>query len=121
VEEAFSDMRTKNDLRTLSECDAFADAKAQNRVPTRDEMDAVRIRCKLSKLHSVALFEIYALRYLSGNLDGNKAWRLWVKKRIYIKNEDALADILEDKELVKSKIHETFLNVLADYERFLVV
>ena len=112
--EGFADMRTRSDLRLLLKDNAFEHGK----IISTDDIENVRTKYKFSKQQSVLLAELYRLYKLNPKYKLEmKEYRVWVKKRIYRKNEEALSG--EDSYAVKDKLEQTFQNVLEDYQRIL--
>ena len=118
----FSDMRTKNDLRLLLKDRAFGQASLSSSssvIPSAEEIARVGAQYKFSKQHMVQLAELYVLKYLKGSdAQPMRTYRLWLKKRIYRKNEEVLGSI-EDQHEVKRKIADAYKNVEEDYRRIL--
>ncbi len=110
--EAFSDLRTRNDLARLAKDGALI---IKDSLPSEQDLEAVRRQYKLSRFHATSLFEMHILKQIPPSLE--RAYRLWVKKRIYLKNEEALAEM--PKAQVKQKLAETYDNVVDDYLRIL--
>lgn len=118
--ESFSDLRYKNDLRVLVKNKVLADSIKDDAFipPTAEQITEVRLRYKLDKYHIIPLLETYFLKLIKRNHpEMYKSYRIWVKKRIFRKNEEALATMPE--EMVKQKLDETFCNVEEDYRRVL--
>lgn len=111
--EGFSDLRTKNDLRLLLEKKAFK-LTAEHPLPSADEIQAVRESFKFSKQHMTVLAEMVALKLISASKMAD--YRIWVKKRIYRKNEEALSTITDPQE-VKQKISDAYMNGTSKYGR----
>ncbi|GAB5588337.1 histone acetyltransferase 1 [Umbelopsis nana] len=113
--ENFSDLRDKNDVRMLTEANAFEGIKA----PVSDEfVETMRKRFKLTKRQTQRCIEIYLLQ----RLDKRKAmdyknYRLQVKARLYKFNFDALRDMEQNERL--EKLQETYKGVEEDYHRII--
>jgi histone acetyltransferase 1 len=113
--EEFSDMRCKNDLRMLMEAKAF---EGQSVPYSPAFLKHLQEQYKLSKQHVTQLAEMFGLRSVRGLGDVQmKKYRVWVKKRLFKRNEEALDGIEAD--VVKDKLEETFRNVTADYCRII--
>ncbi|KAJ3351941.1 histone acetyltransferase 1 [Entophlyctis luteolus] len=73
---------------------------------------------KLSRVQRARCLEMLSMKYLDkSDKESAKDFRLRVKKRLYQRNEEALSGM--DPEEMKSKLHETFLNVEDGYKQIL--
>lgn len=83
-------------------------------MPTIEVMQQLRSLYKLSKTHLYSVVEIAVLRrgLTPKQFD---LYRIWVKKRLYRKNEEILGTMAP--ELVKEKLNEVFGSVYEDYQR----
>lgn len=121
--EGFSDLRTICDLRRLleeKELEEFTVKLLKNEAGFDQDFEELRQRFKFSKQHFTILLEMYFLNRLGTrkNTKAFKAYRVWIKKRIYKKNEDVLKE-MKDARLVKEKLDLTFQTLTEDYERVL--
>eukprot|EP00158_Paraphelidium_tribonemae_P003317 Partr_v1_DN26041_c0_g1_i1_m783 putative Histone acetyltransferase type B catalytic len=113
--EGFADMRSRNDIRLLLQDRAF-DSIAFPYSP--QDIESVRLAYKFSSQQMTQLAEMYALYKLNPrDQQQAKRVRVWIKKRIYRKNEEVLST--EDPDVVKEKLADTFNNVREDYQRVL--
>lgn len=118
--EAFSDLRTICDLNTLKNALGNTSLDSRYVIPSPAEIEELRIKLKFSPQHMQVLMEIHLLRHLlqyqsvDDILQNSSQFRTWVKKRIYSKNAEALAEI-DDEEERKDAVQETFENVIEDY------
>ncbi|KAI3648911.1 hypothetical protein MP228_006765 [Amoeboaphelidium protococcarum] len=122
--EAFSDLRTICDLNTLKNALGNTSLDSRYVIPSPAEIEELRIKLKFSPQHMQVLMEIHLLRHLlqyqsvDDILQNSSQFRTWVKKRIYSKNAEALAEI-DDEEERKDAVQETYENVIEDYQRIL--
>ncbi|GAA5859267.1 hypothetical protein JCM1840_003825 [Sporobolomyces johnsonii] len=115
--ETFEDMRDKCDLYTLLE---GGDLKGLTAPVDRAFAESIRKKYKLADRQFYRLVEMILLLTLSvppTSADAAaKAFRLTVKKRLYLFNKEQLLQI-EDKDERKAKLQETFESVVSDYRR----
>ncbi|GAA5901284.1 hypothetical protein JCM5296_005313 [Sporobolomyces johnsonii] len=117
--ETFEDMRDKCDLYTLLE---GGDLKGLTAPVDRAFAESIRKKYKLADRQFYRLVEMILLLTLSvppTSADADaaaKAFRLTVKKRLYLFNKEQLLQI-EDKDERKAKLQETFESVVSDYRR----
>ncbi|GAA5935242.1 hypothetical protein JCM1841_002861 [Sporobolomyces salmonicolor] len=115
--ETFEDMRDKCDLYTLLE---GGDLKGLSAPVDRAFAESIRKKYKLADRQFYRLVEMILLLTLSvppTSADAAaKAFRLTVKKRLYLFNKEQLLQI-EDKDERKAKLQETFESVVSDYRR----
>ncbi|RUP48492.1 acyl-CoA N-acyltransferase [Jimgerdemannia flammicorona] len=113
--DAFSDLRDKNDMRYLLERDAFQGLKAP---VARTFVEEMRKKFKLTKRQAQRCIEIYLLKKLNKtNTKDYKDYRLQVKERLYKFNQESLKQ-LEHEERIE-KLHETYQGIEEDYHRIL--
>jgi histone acetyltransferase 1 len=104
--ELFTELRMKNDLRRILKepLNPFTSGS----LPSKESIEEVREKLKLSKMHMAQLCELAAMKYVpASDKDARRKFRVWVKKRIYRKNEEVLGTI-EDVNERKTRIAETF-------------
>ncbi|KAI9314198.1 acyl-CoA N-acyltransferase [Dichotomocladium elegans] len=113
--EDFSDMRDKNDMRTLITNHAFDGLTAPVSKSTFKEL---RDKFKLTDRQIQRCVEMHLLSRLNKlKKDEYKAFRLQVKQRLYLFNLDALRELEADDR--KEKLHQTYEGVVEDYHRIL--
>ncbi|GAA5945115.1 histone acetyltransferase catalytic subunit HAT1 [Sporobolomyces koalae] len=116
--ETFEDMRDKCDLYTLV---SSGDLKGLKAPIDRAFTESIRKKYKLADRQFYRLVEMILLLELgvspTSPFDSNaKAFRLTVKKRLYLFNKEQLLQI-EDVDERKEKLQETFESVVEDYRR----
>ncbi|KAL1918178.1 uncharacterized protein VTP21DRAFT_3444 [Calcarisporiella thermophila] len=113
--DAFSDLRDKNDLRYLISQNALKELEAP--VP-KETVAELRRKYKLTKRQTQRCIEIWLLKNLNKtDPDQIKRYRLQVKERLYRFNLDALSQMERHERL--EKLEETYRNVEEDYHRIL--
>lgn len=106
--ESFDDLRDRNDLERLYRL------KLASKIPSTvstEWMEEKQREFKLEKRQFNRLIEMLLLH------NGSKNYKLQVKKRLYIKNYDALFDIAEVER--KEALEKSFLLLTDDYKRIL--
>ncbi|GAA6020099.1 hypothetical protein JCM11491_006397 [Sporobolomyces phaffii] len=121
--ETFEDMRDKCDLYTLL---SGGDLKGLTAIPTIDRVatEAIRKKYKLADRQFYRLVEMILLLDLAvpvgvaatSSDPAARAFRLTVKRRLYLFNKEQLLQI-EDAQERKDKLQETFEGVVDDYKR----
>ncbi|KAI7830788.1 acyl-CoA N-acyltransferase [Kickxella alabastrina] len=102
--EAFDDMRDRNDMRFLLDQGA--------------QMDWTVPRTRVQPQADDAVLEIGALKRLDKtDAEAYRRFRLFVKRRIYAQNTDAMAGM--DAEERKKRVNDSFESVVEDYHRIL--
>ncbi|RKP37548.1 acyl-CoA N-acyltransferase, partial [Dimargaris cristalligena] len=112
--QAFSDLRDKWDVKRILQQGGAEDFSG----PFDQEfLNRFRLQWKLSKRQAARCLEMLMKIHLEDNeVDGaERAYRLQVKKRLYLQNKEALSE-LEPAERIE-KLQETFKNVDEDYTR----
>ncbi|KAK9728981.1 histone acetyltransferase 1 [Basidiobolus ranarum] len=113
--EAFSDLRDKCDLRFLMARGTFDDLTAP---VDKSILDSIKKQYKLHKRQASRLLEMALLKKLDKrNSKAARAYRLYVKARLYRFNEEALSSMEYNDRLVK--LEETYRSVEEDYYRLL--
>ncbi|CAI4053638.1 histone acetyltransferase catalytic subunit HAT1 SKDI_16G2660 [Saccharomyces kudriavzevii IFO 1802] len=108
--EAFDDLRDRNDLQRLRKMGFDATLRKHSELP--DEfLESSRKSFKLEERQFKRLLEMLLL------LNHSPSFELEVKKRLFIKNYDALSGI--DPEEAKQALQNSFLLVRDDYSRIL--
>jgi len=115
--ENFQDMRDKLDLRMLVESGEF---ESFDSMPfSKGEAEPIRQKFKLAERQFYRLLEMLRVLQLDATDSPAKeqldAFRVGVKRRLYLFNKDVL-DQAEDDER-KAKLQETYESVLEDYRR----
>ncbi|GAA5878427.1 hypothetical protein JCM16303_002770 [Sporobolomyces ruberrimus] len=117
--ETFEDMRDKCDLYTLI---SGGDLQGLKSVPSIDRnlTETIRKKYKLADRQFYRLVEMILLLQLPSPPNSPdpiaRAFRLLVKKRLYLFNKEQLLQI-EDGQERKDKLQETFESVVEDYRR----
>jgi hypothetical protein len=107
----YSKTNSANELLDV-ECEGFI-------FPNSGVLRDLRKKYKFSRSYGRILIEIYVLYVLKTKLkifskfEGN--FKLWIKKRLYVKNKSVLKDLNNSRQL-KNKLSETYNNVLEDYK-----
>ncbi|KAJ3191391.1 hypothetical protein HK101_007817 [Irineochytrium annulatum] len=113
--DAFQEMRDRNDFRILSQMKAFAGLRAP--IDPR-AMQEWRRKSKLSKGQVDRCCEMILLRALKANDEEEaKEYRLHVKRRLFRHNEEALMGMAEQERI--TKLQETYLSVVEGYREIL--
>ncbi|PWA03264.1 hypothetical protein BB558_000599 [Smittium angustum] len=115
--ESFDDMRDKNDIKLLI---STGDAEKIDRPLSYQETMKILSKYKFSKRQRTRVAELCLLRNLNKSKSDSekvKEYRIWMKKRIYRQNYDALVSM--EPEERKIKLAETYENVYQDYIRIL--
>ncbi|GAA5911018.1 histone acetyltransferase catalytic subunit HAT1 [Sporobolomyces salmoneus] len=120
--ETFEDMRDKCDLYTLISGGDLNDLKILPKLD-RGLTESIRKKYKLADRQFYRLVEMILLLQLCSSSSSStkdpaveKAFRLIIKKRLYLFNKEQLLQI-EDPEERKEKLQETFESVVEDYKR----
>ncbi|GAA5844817.1 hypothetical protein JCM5353_003991 [Sporobolomyces roseus] len=118
--ETFEDMRDKCDLHTLL---SGGDLQELKSAPIdRNFTESIRKKYKLADRQFYRLIEMILLlqsnpsTLFTSTDPKSKAFRLLVKKRLYLFNKEQLLQI-EDGQERKDKLQETFESVVEDYRR----
>lgn len=110
--EAFDDLRDRCDLQRLAALGVWTDLK----LPLESKWIAdTREYYKIAPRQFDRCLEMALLNNLGGKPD--KRYRLFVKKRLYIRNQEALNDL--DDSQRKDKLQETFERLVEDYHRIM--
>ncbi|ORX99787.1 histone acetyltransferase type B [Basidiobolus meristosporus CBS 931.73] len=113
--EAFSDLRDRCDLRFLMSKGTFEGLSAP---VDKSVLDSIKKQYKLHKRQASRLLEMALLKKLDKrNSKAARAYRLFVKARLYRFNEEALSSMDYNDRLVK--LEETYRSVEEDYYRLL--
>ncbi|KAK4053052.1 histone acetyltransferase 1 [Microbotryomycetes sp. JL201] len=111
--EAFEDMRDKCDLYTLIKAGALENITAPF---DKSELETIRKRYKLADRQFYRLVEMILLLQLdTSNKETLKAFRLTVKRRLYLFNKETMSQLEEQEK--KDKLQETYDNVIEGYKR----
>ncbi|KAM0792441.1 hypothetical protein ACM66B_005118 [Microbotryomycetes sp. NB124-2] len=111
--EAFEDMRDKCDLYTLIEAHALEHVSAPF---DRSQLETIRKKFKLADRQFYRLVEMILLLQLdTSNDEALKAFRLTVKRRLYMFNKETMSQLEEQEK--KDKLQETYDNVIDGYKR----
>jgi histone acetyltransferase 1 len=110
--EAFDDLRDRCDLQRLAKQGVWTDLK----LPLEQEwVKNTREQYKIAPRQFDRCLEMALLNNLGGKPD--KPYRLFVKKRLFIRNQEALNDL--DDSQRKDKLQETFDRLVEDYHRIM--
>ncbi|KAI9032078.1 acyl-CoA N-acyltransferase [Hyaloraphidium curvatum] len=116
--DSFTDVRDVADLRMLVDKGAFA-AWERGKLPTAEQAAELGKQGKLSARQARRMAEVWALKLTNPKDAGQvKAYRLWVKGRIYRQNKDVLATMtLQER---RQKVHEAYEGLVEqDYRNIL--
>lgn len=108
--ESFDDLRDRSDLQRLYESGIFSEVPREGEI-TSDWMETMRAGLKLEKRQFSRLIEMI----LSHNKAAN--FRIQVKRRLFLKNYDALFDMPVTER--KDALQKSFLLLADDYQRIL--
>ncbi|CAG8499754.1 1564_t:CDS:10 [Paraglomus brasilianum] len=113
--DAFSDLRDKNDLMYLVE------NKIVEGLPIpldKSKVEEVRRKCKLDQRQMHRCIEMLMLKRLNkSDVNAYKAYRIQVKKRLYNHNKDVLCQMSKSERI--EKLAETYISIEEDYYRIL--
>lgn len=108
--ESFDDLRDRNDLEKLYELKVFSQVPRAGEIASH-WIEETRVQLKIEKRQFNRLIEMI-LAYSNA-----KNFRIQVKRRLYIKNYDALFDMPDSER--KDALQKSFLLLADDYKRII--
>ncbi|KAL7273790.1 histone acetyltransferase 1 [Rhizina undulata] len=116
--ESFSDLRDIHDLRRLRKIPEFSKLTTIPPIPAKQDLDAFRRSAKLPLRQFERLLELEMLTKLDKeDRKMFRAYRLFVKGRLYKQNQDSLSQL--DRLERVDKLEETYIHVEDDHLRIL--
>lgn len=111
--EAFDDLRDRCDLHRLAKQGVWNNVTLP---VSREWFQQVKAQQKMAPRQLDRCIEMAAL-HNSASKFGNKKYRLSVKRRLYVRNQEALEDL--DKATRYGKLQETYDRLIEDYRRIM--